>query len=174
LNSGGIDSLALATFLKDHELHSLHVHQGHPSSDAQALSAERIAAKYCVSHEVVELHGLRQNPKENGIVRAVAYQSPILSVIGSSFAFSKGIVSVVSGNRIEYLSEDFEPAFLKMMQTHTKDERIFSRPLGKISFEDVYQIVKNDPLLPQTVSCLSLPRCGICLKCLNRTKFNID
>ncbi|BCS54056.1 hypothetical protein [Geobacter sp. SVR] len=174
LNSGGIDSLALAIKCKDDELHSLHVHIGVPSSDAQAEAAEKIANEFCASHKVIEVHGLLTPPPEGGPLKPLSYNTPTLAMLGSSYAMIMGIVSVISGNRNERVNKDFEKYFTRMLQTHVRDERVYSRPLGSLKLEDVYQIVKEHPLFPQTVSCLSYPPCGTCPKCQIRKNYGID
>lgn len=169
-----MDSLAVAVKLKDDELHSLYVHTGVPAADAQAEAARKIADKYCASHKMIVLHDILVPPTETGRIRPMYYNTPILAILGAAHAASLDIVSVVSGNKIEVFDSNFEKYMAKLLSTtKLRGERMYSRPLGKASFDDIYQIVKDDELLDQTVSCLSVPPCGICAKCKNRQKYNI-
>jgi 7-cyano-7-deazaguanine synthase in queuosine biosynthesis len=177
LNSGGLDSLALAMILHaaGDELYSFHIHQGVASSDSQMASAQRIADKFCVSHKVVEIHGLLQSPDSTGGPRPIACQTVLLAMLGQAYANLMNVVSVVSGNRYERVTVEFEKHFNRSLKCVAKgNERVYSRPLGAIYESDVWDIIKDEPLAPQTVSCLAEPPCGTCFKCVERTKVGLS
>lgn len=175
LNSGGIESLCLAIKFKDDELHSLYVDFGFPSSPESKQSAQNIADKYCTSHTVITCDGLLRTREINGEIAPMIYQLPFLAIVGSSFASKIGVESVLSGNRFEKYSKDFERYFSLALATNTQEGgKVYQRPLGGLSKEQVIAIIGDDPLLAQTVSCNQSPKCGVCGKCRERIELGID
>jgi 7-cyano-7-deazaguanine synthase in queuosine biosynthesis len=175
MNSGGCESLATAILLwkQGHELHSLHIDVGVPSQARNSVAAAAIAEMYCVDHKEIELHGLL--PEINQQNRAIRYQPFILASIGCSYAATLDIANVATGNTGDSISEEFEDLFNACHRSYFRPGQKLYRPLlGVSDFNQVYIIMKDSPLVHDTVSCPEEPKCGVCPKCNKRRLFNID
>lgn len=182
LNGGGIDSLAVAMLLKasEHDVMSLHVDLGYPNAEPCRNAAELIATTYCSSHKLITLNGLDAmgvDPAIDTRYRPIQYQQLVLSSIGCSHAQMNGITYVTSGFRHGFLTNEFKPrlnGLLAQVKLSYLNPILVEHPLAGLSGDDaVFGIIQNSPILHQTVSCLQLPACGVCSKCLLRAKYNI-
>ncbi len=183
LNGGGIDSLAVAMILQKsgHEVHSLHVDFGYPSSIPEKAAAELIASTYCADHLNISMSGLDAMGLDASIeprFRPVQYQQLLLTTIGASHAQMNDMPYVVTGVRGNAIvGAEFKPLFEELVrQVNLKYLKPISvvHPLETVTSTDaLYALVEDSPILHDTVSCLALPACGTCLKCVFRAKYGI-
>ena len=185
LNSGGLDSLACAMLLNQagHEVHSLYVDLGYPNDSVARVASALVASTYCADHEVVTVGNLpamgMADPPTNIGFRPVAYQPMLLHSLAVSLATNKGYSEVCAGVRnnayVGYEYDTLLNAYLNKFQRLTGYGTVrLSFPINQVNTDDwLYSIVKDSPILHQTVSCLSLPPCGACIKCLIRSKYAI-
>lgn len=172
LNSGGKDSLATAILLhREHELHSLHVNLGHPVSRREEEVSAKIAAKYCVSHEVFR-GGPRSYAKPGKLGRNVQpHKCFVLHAIAAMHAVQIGAEAVASGQKADAVSADFAARLAAAASISSGFAPVsFIFPLrcdGDLdaAHREVVAIVKDDPLWPETVHCLRDPPCGNCPDC---------
>jgi len=179
LNSGGIDTLAAAQMLKEqgHELHSLFIGMGQPNQVLALIASKKIADAYCSSHFEFIIPGewsvSSPNAPAGGI--SIPYLTGVVFLMGCVYARKIGveyIVSAVKGTHVEA----FKPTLLALQKANSIIPVIIIpiTPLENKSDAEVYEMVKNNPLLKETVSCAWSPPCGVCKKCLDRKAREID
>ena len=183
LNGGGLESLALSIILKHslHEVTSLHIDCGYLSSPRTKVAAKLIADTYCNSHVDIALSGLpamgRVDPTLNRY-QPFQYQQLVLSSIGASYAQMNGLNFVSSGFRHRLLSKEFKTQFtnlLREVKLAGLNPLELTQPLLDLNMTDeaLYNVIKDSPILHDTVSCLEEPACGTCSKCVLRAFYNI-
>lgn len=185
LNSGGLDSLASAIIAKqnNHTLRSVHVKFNYPIADIALTAAQAIADEYCDSHKIINLTDLDPVGTEYGDrFRPVPYQQAILCTIGADIAQKTKLTRVISGVRraeifysIDSYKEHLEMS-LNQFRISEHNDLHFMFPLQNIPLNEkqvFYDIIKDSPVLHDTVSCLNVPACGICIKCLFRQEYSI-
>ena len=180
LNSGGLDSLAVAIMYhkKGDILHSLYIDIGITTAEAAGESAKRIADMYCASHNTIKLSSdtnlIFNAPSGKPIVK---YQAMLWHMLGAMYANKIGVKDILSGNKGKTLHPDFESKMQDMQAlVINSTNEVFHRPLLNIfDLNQIYQIVKFSPLTTSTVSCaVSYPPCGVCNKCKQRQLVGID
>jgi 7-cyano-7-deazaguanine synthase in queuosine biosynthesis len=175
LNSGGLDSLALAVMLskQGHEVHSLYVDTGSKNREQAMAAASKIAAAHCADHYVIAVDGLKTTPK---VARGIPYQGFFFTLLGSIYAASLDIDYVTSGNKGEMSDDSFEETFMNVLKSvKVRDTKIPLRPFrGIIDINQIYMIAKDSPVLKDTWSCGQSTKCGVCNKCRMRIRLGID
>lgn len=185
LNGGGLDSLAAAMKLQaaGNTVHSLHVITDVPAAATLQAAAKAIASEYCASHKEVTLSGLAPwGIKTKNPVTTRFFQIPqaqiVFSCIAASHALKEGITAIANGVKDrEPFGALFEPAITElhgMNRNGFGTPVTFQRPLDGLGIADVLEIVKDSPVLNQTVSCLMDPPCGTCGKCQIRASINLQ
>jgi len=163
-----------------HETLSLHVTFDYPNTDTCRQAAQQIAALYCQDHKDITVHGLEPmgfDPDLNDRFRPIQYQQLVLSGIGCSHAQMNGIPHVVSGFRHHFLTNQFKDVFnnlLSQVRLPYINPIRLDHPLASVT-EDaaLFEIIKDSPILHNTVSCLFDPPCGTCSKCRFRGLYGI-
>jgi 7-cyano-7-deazaguanine synthase in queuosine biosynthesis len=180
LLSGGMDSLAATILMHNqgHEIHSLFIRTGLPSDDKVSAVVKKISEMYCASHKELSLAGLNSQGMDNiGVgLRPIAFPAHVWHTLAISYGAEIGVNFIVSGNKGEYSSEDFEEKFIAFSGTSKlQPSKMVLKPLkGITDFNQIYMIIKDSPLLKETISCLYENPCGECSKCRLRLQFNID
>jgi len=184
LNGGGLDTLAAAMKLQaeGNTVHSLHVICDMPAAAKIQAAAAAIAAEYCASHKEVTLSGLapwgirEKNPFTTRFF-SIPQAQIVFSCIAASHALKEGITAIANGVKDrEPYGALFEPAITElhgMNRNGFGTPVTFQRPLDGLQMADVLEIIKDSPILHQTVSCLQDPPCGTCGKCKIRASQNI-
>ena len=179
LNSGGLDSLAVAILLKNagHELYSIFINLGADNSETSSVAAQKIADMYCTSHKVITVDGLKGIDETSKSIPNAIY---IYHFIASSYANLMGIDAITGGHKNDFYNPNFTDV-LDLLVTGYKEgkprtaRRGLYRPLkDSNSSNQTYMIAKDSPLLSQTVSCIEKIPCGECAKCKMRLSLNID
>lgn len=175
LNSGGKDCLAAAILTYgEHELHSLYVDAGNPSSAAERVVAEKIAAKYAASHKVISLSGGPYEAEGRFGYAVMPYKAAVLHTLAAMYAACIGAEGIVTGQRDDILVEDWDVRLFGVLSmSHQRGPVRLLPPLqgtGKTS-ERIYQVVKDEPLWKETVVCLKHPACGGCVRCRTRSEW---
>ena len=184
LNSGGLDSLACAIVLKHngHETHSLYVDLGYPNTDASKVASKLIADTYCVAHDSIAVVGLQAR----GFLKyghegfePIAHQQMVLNTLGASYAQVHEFSHFCSGTRKD---TPVGPGYLKGFNStlayyqtaliQMNPLELF-QPINDLTNDQWFGIIKDSPVLHQTVSCLSSPPCGTCFKCKIRATYGI-
>jgi 7-cyano-7-deazaguanine synthase in queuosine biosynthesis len=176
LNSGGVDTLAVAKMYKDqgHEVHSLYISLGQENNKKASTAAKKIAKEYCASHHSVEVSGLAPIVI-NGFL-TMPFQMLTIFVIGACYARQIGCDYIASGNKKQVISDNFKQMFADYLRTSRITEPVIPMmPLAEYgSMKEVYDFVKDEPLLKQTVSCNHKELCKTCIKCIERQQLGID
>ncbi len=179
LNSGGLDTLAAMIILRKQnaELHSLYIGMGQPNDERARLSAKKLADEYCLTHYELTIPGKWSvnSPKAPAGGISIPYLSGVVFLLGCVYARKievDYVVSAVKGN----FTEDFKPALLMLQKSLDIAPKIIIpvTPLEDKTDEDVYLIIKNNPLAKETTSCAHENPCGICKKCIWRKSIGID
>ena len=179
LNGGGVDTLAVVLKLiaLGYEVHSLLLNIGQLNAERIKEAARTIAREYCASHTELDMFqkGEFVRQTERGIT-GVAFQAGVIFMIGAMYARAKGFDYLASGLKNDAVEEGFNEAFLELCRKQKMAKPVIPmRPLSNLTeFREVYEIVKNDPLLKETYSCHTDPKCGVCEICKQRVEHGID
>lgn len=178
LNSGGLDSLAVAMLLKEqkHIVHSLYIDLGQRSKAKGIVACRRIADAYCDSHEVIVMF-----PDDRYLIEMkngpnLPFMGAALFILGSVYARSKGIDFIASGLKGDSNKDDFNTRFLHLLKASKMTKPVIPlRPVsGMKDFKEVFEVIKDSPIMRHTYSCNVIPKCGGCVKCKLRKKYSID
>jgi 7-cyano-7-deazaguanine synthase in queuosine biosynthesis len=191
LNSGGMDSLAVAKLMRqeypassDVSIRSLFVGTGLPNESRSRIAARAVAATYCDSHD--ELFVRQADGSEADLARplvghlfGVPYYSLMMLTFGLAYGMRHNCHYVVSGMKPDALG----PGYMDALKTVLAESLSTSRstwikpqllmPVLEISNDDIFSLIKDDPLFSQTVSCNQAEPCGRCGKCILRTKLGV-
>ena len=187
MNSGGPDTLATAILMHEkYELHSFYL-DGHLPNRVRAMPmAEKIAKKYCVSHEIMDIgnravleydyfdpswQSTKQIKSQYKISRyTIPFQSMVYYALAVVYAMQIGTDIVITGtelNKIEQITDLFNEAHVDILKLGCKIN--FIHPLCGFTDEDILKILENDlELRNYTVSCDYEVPCGGCWKCGRR------
>lgn len=178
LNTGGLDTLISARIMHGQgwELSSLYFDIGQLNNEVAKPSIQRIADKYCINHETIDLTGVApfMVMKKNNLY-GIPFQSGVVMMLGASYAFSKGYDYIVTGQKLDSARPAFYPALMEFLASHTVVDNsvVFIRPVETLLH--ITQVVgKGKELgltfeeMAATVSCNIHPACGICPKCKER------
>jgi len=179
LNSGGIDSLAVAkkvSRLSTATLHSVYIDVGQLSRVPAKEAALKIAAKYCISHEVMQVFPDDRYHIEYDVGRNIPFLGAAIFMFGAIYARSRDIDFIASGLKNDGVSVEFNEKFLSLLATSKKTKVVIPlRPLQNYSsYEEIIEDIRGDELLPETWSCNRPKKCGECPKCLKRKELSID
>lgn len=173
LNSGGKDSLAAVMTLRKtrgYEIYSLFVRLGHANDDRAAAMAKKIADKYCDSHTELAIPGLIPSPTKNGTQFGFPHQALLLHAYAAAWAGCRGIYAVASGqNGARELREGIRAAFEGVRSL--REPPVLLTPVWGIGPDRTFEIINNDPLWRETVTCNHEPACNKCRKCLLRAEW---
>jgi 7-cyano-7-deazaguanine synthase in queuosine biosynthesis len=174
LNSGGKDSLAAAILMSraGWSLASLHVDAGQRNAGVAAPMAARIAQAHCVSHDTVLIRPSRSWVLEQHGRAFLAHQGAVLASIAAAHAAALGIDRVFSGIRKDSQHSTYPTAVQNLIEASRMTAHArFELPLWDYTNEQVYQIIKDDPLWKETVTCNTYPPCNSCPRCHMRAEW---
>jgi 7-cyano-7-deazaguanine synthase in queuosine biosynthesis len=180
MNSGGKDSLAAAIVLskQGYVVHSIYVDAGqHPPSHAE--SAELIAKNWCDSHDVLTLRmssGFDLAVGESGF----SAQRSMVLVLGL-LKYTPDVKLIVTGHTWPVRDIDMETVVNNYIRGTWRANFYagegppkFYLPLFKLTTEQIYDVLKEDPSWTDTPTCRFDPPCGKCMKCTLRATFRAD
>jgi 7-cyano-7-deazaguanine synthase in queuosine biosynthesis len=159
------------------EIHSVYVDLGWRSSARAIPAAATMASAHCVSHEVIKLNGDWQRSLTADLLHnaGVYHQGIALHVIGGMYAAKNDIQFVASGLQAGPVAStaEFAAAMASLYATGAKWEPVekvpkFIFPLQRLKYNQVIQLLKDNPLFPITVTCNEAEACGTCSKCKYR------
>jgi hypothetical protein len=188
LNGGGMDTLAVAKTLRaEHPndyIRSLMICMGLPNESRARLAARAITREYCDAHDELHfLHGTGGKAEMGmplvGNLFGVPFYSLLVMSIGMSYGMRRSFQFVVTGMKTDAAGPGYMEAFQHIlgaskptMGAPTPPPKLLT-PLMGVRNEVIHDIIKDDPLLNQTVSCNRAEPCGVCGKCELRIRLGV-
>jgi 7-cyano-7-deazaguanine synthase in queuosine biosynthesis len=173
LNSGGKDSLAAAIILSraGYELHSLFCIAGQKALEMRDAAAKKIAEKYCVSHDSMVLNGEWQHQNKFGLP-VTAHQTLLFLILAATWGVKHDIYLIASGIKPDAVTTNFPEAaaaYFKTSRGTNPPGLVF--PVFDKSDDEIFTIVRHDPLWRNAPTCPYDPACGSCVKCKVRKRW---
>jgi len=193
MNSGGPDSLMCAIVThKEYDLYSVYIDGGVPNKIRALPIAKRIADKYCVSHEVIDI-GNRAIPElsyfnkswQKSIFRKrhvgkerinVPFQGQVFKSLSAMYAMTIGIQTIVIGEDQHIKGKEqcdlFNHWSFNIVGLGNKINWIL--PLYNYNNIQIAELVKSDEELKDyTVSCDYKVACYDCIKCARKKSMGL-
>jgi 7-cyano-7-deazaguanine synthase in queuosine biosynthesis len=194
-NSGGLDSIVTAAILhqQGHEVYSVFIDMGQPSRERAMISAQNIADRFCIDHEVITIRSNKRDcfATSNHLSEEEAKKLPMRVPFGSTTTTAISSL-VVCNDRIPYVASGTKGSIRLEHSQSTQREnlrRIFANidgketgftithPLEGLDFggtiTKAYELGLTKEDLGSTVSCNLKEPCGKCYKCIERAKYGI-
>lgn len=174
LLSGGIDSMSCVQFMRcqNYSVKGIFINYGQPSLEHELCAVKKIQAHFEIDVDHVSI----QAGKSIGQGELAGRNALLISAAILYGNISKGliVIGVHAGTTYYDCSEGFVDFMKKITEEYTNGLITLSAPFLSWDKAKIYKYFRDQNLpLEITYSCESgsLPPCGVCASCLDRSKF---